>query len=178
MSLLLTLHDISLEFIWILLLNKFIILYNYYYYHYYFTPCEFSIPVFAGGFSQVSGWHKSPQFSKVLLGVLADFNNTVVGMVSVLPLISNPSCLFSKLLRYAPSAPTTLVVVVGALGAYLKSLEKRQEGLEIRGRTETIPTTVLLKSPRTSKRTLETWEDLCSTFFFNSLAWLKYLFIF
>ena len=34
---------------------------------------------------------KSPQFSKTLLNILADFNTAVVWMVSILPLISNPS---------------------------------------------------------------------------------------
>ena len=42
---------------------------------------------------------KSPQFSWTLLSILADFNNTVVYMVSILPLFSNSSHFFPSFWR-------------------------------------------------------------------------------
>ena len=53
-------------------------------------------------------------------------------------------------------------IVVGALGAVLKGLEKRLEKLEIRGRIKTIQTKALLRSVRILRRVLETREDLLS----------------
>ena len=53
-------------------------------------------------------------------------------------------------------------IVVGALGTIPKSLEKRLEDLEIRGRIETIQTTALLQSARIPRRVPETRGDLLS----------------
>ena len=53
-------------------------------------------------------------------------------------------------------------VEIGALGTIPERLVKEQEDLEIRGRVETIQTTVLLRSARTLRRFLETCGDLLS----------------
>ena len=47
-------------------------------------------------------------------------------------------------------------IVTGKLGSATKELIRGPEGLEIRGRTETIQTTVLLRSARILRRVLET----------------------
>ena len=54
---------------------------------------------------------------------------------------------------------TVIPVVIGALGTVTKGLVQKLEDLEIRGRMETILTTILLKSVR---RVLATWGDLVS----------------
>ena len=51
---------------------------------------------------------------------------------------------------------TVTPIVIGALGTITKGLIQGLEDLEIRGRMETIQTTVLLRSARILKRVLET----------------------
>ena len=46
-------------------------------------------------FSLESKWQKSTQLSRTLLSILADLNDAIVWMVSILPLISNSSSSFS-----------------------------------------------------------------------------------
>ena len=55
---------------------------------------------------------KSPKVFITLLHILADLNNAVVWMVSILPLISNFSCLSFKLSGTFPSALTTIGITV------------------------------------------------------------------
>ena len=62
---------------------------------------------------------------------------------------------------------TVIPIVIGALGIVAKGLLKGLEGLEIRGRVETVQVTALLRSARILKRDLETWGDLLSL----SLPW-------
>ena len=65
--------------------------------------------VFHGGPSD----RKIPQVSKTFLSIIADLNNTLVWVVSSLPLISsNSSSLLAKSLGTAPSAPTTIGITV------------------------------------------------------------------
>ena len=54
--------------------------------------------------------NKSPPVSKTLLNILDEFNNAVVSMVPILPLISNSSSLFSKPLGTVRNAPTAIVI--------------------------------------------------------------------
>ena len=56
----------------------------------------------------------------------------------------------------------SIPMVVGALGAVPKGLANRVEGLEVRGRIETIQTTALIRSTRILIRVLETRGDLLS----------------
>ena len=51
---------------------------------------------------------KSPQVSRTFLGILADCSSAVVWMVSILPLISRSSSLFSKFIGTVPCAPTAI----------------------------------------------------------------------
>ena len=51
---------------------------------------------------------------------------------------------------------TVIPIVISALGTIPKGLVKRLKMLEIRGRVETIQTTVLLRSARILRRVLET----------------------
>ena len=53
-------------------------------------------------------------------------------------------------------------IVIGALGTVTKRWVHRLEDLEIRGRVETIQTTVLLRSGRILRRVLEVWRDSLS----------------
>ena len=57
---------------------------------------------------------------------------------------------------------TVVPVVISTLGTVTKELLKGLEDLEIRGRVETIQTTVLLRTARILRRILETWGDLLS----------------
>ena len=52
-----------------------------------------------------------------------------------------------------------LPMVIGALGTAPKGLEKRMEGLEIRGRIEIIITTDLLRSAEILRKVLDNSED-------------------
>ena len=55
-------------------------------------------------------------------------------------------------------------IVNRELGTIPKSLEKREEDLEIRGQMETIETTALLRSARILRRVLETLGDSLSLY--------------
>ena len=55
---------------------------------------------------------KSPQVFRTLLSILADFNNAVLRVVSILPPISNSSSPPSKPLGTVPSAPITKGITV------------------------------------------------------------------
>ena len=55
---------------------------------------------------------KSTQISRTLFSILADLNNATVWMVSILPLITNSSSLFSKSLGTVPSVPAINVSIV------------------------------------------------------------------
>ena len=54
---------------------------------------------------------------------------------------------------------TVMTIVAGVIGMVPKGLVKRLGELEIRGRTETIKTTAVLRSVRILRRVLETWRD-------------------
>ena len=54
----------------------------------------------------------SPQVSRTLLRVLADFDNTVVWMFPILPLISSTASSFCKLLGTVSSTPTTIGISI------------------------------------------------------------------
>ena len=51
---------------------------------------------------------------------------------------------------------TVIPIVIGRFGTVTKGLVQGQEGLEIRGRVETIPMTALSRSARIPRRALET----------------------
>ena len=51
--------------------------------------------------------------SRTLLSIQADFNNALVWMVSIRPLIFDSSTLLSKLLETIQSAPITIYITVG-----------------------------------------------------------------
>ena len=53
-------------------------------------------------------------------------------------------------------------IVIGALGTVPNGKRKRLEELEIRGRIDTIQTSVLLRSVGIYRRILKTWEELLS----------------
>ena len=57
------------------------------------------------------------------------------------------------------SQETKIPIVIGALGTVSKRLVQRLEDLEIRGRVETIQTSVFLKTVRIWRRVLENWGD-------------------
>ena len=57
---------------------------------------------------------------------------------------------------------TVIPIVIVALVTVTEGLVQKLEVLEIRGRVETIQTTVLLKSARILRRVLEPWGDLLS----------------
>ena len=79
-----------------------------YYYHYY-THLR-------GIYTSVSHWSssnlKSPQICRTLLSILADFNNTVVLIIAVRPLISNSSSPFINPLVSVSSEPITIGITV------------------------------------------------------------------
>ena len=58
----------------------------------YYYYCEFFTPALNGVFSLCHS--KSPQVSRGLLNILADFNNALVRVISIFPLIYNLSCVF------------------------------------------------------------------------------------
>ena len=57
---------------------------------------------------------------------------------------------------------TIIPIRIGTFGTVTKGLLKKLENLEVRGRVETIQTTVLLRTARILRRVLETWGDLLS----------------
>ena len=77
----------------------------YYYYYYYFTASEFFKSALAIGHLLESEWR---QVSWALFWT--DINNAVVWRVSILPVNSDSSNLFSKTLRTIPRAPTTISI--------------------------------------------------------------------
>ena len=82
----------------------------YYYYHYYLIPSESFTTALADCLHWNLNGSKFPQVSRTFVSILAGHNNTVVLTVSILPLISNSSSLFSKLLGTVPSAPKKIGV--------------------------------------------------------------------
>ena len=58
---------------------------------------------------------KSPQVSRTLLNILADFNNAVVWIISILPLIYNTSRPFLKTFGTFPRAQTGIIVYIFTL---------------------------------------------------------------
>ena len=79
-------------------------------YYYYFHICEFSLRYQLAIFHWSLNDSKSPLVSRTLLSILANLNNIVVWMVSVLPMISNSFNLFSCLCRPFQSYQLQLVV--------------------------------------------------------------------
>ena len=68
---------------------------------------------------------KSLLVSGTLLSILVDLNNVVIGMVSILPLISNSSTPFTNPLENIPSAPITIGITVTLMfHSFLSSLAK------------------------------------------------------
>ena len=51
-------------------------------------------------------------------------------------------------------------IIISALGTLHKGLVQGLEDLQMKGRVETIQTTVLLRSAKILQRVLEIWEDL------------------
>ena len=82
--------------------------YYYYYYYYYFTLCDLFTAALADGLSLSSEWQQIPQISRTLLSILADHNNSVVEVDSILPLIFSSCCLFSKAVGTGFSVPTII----------------------------------------------------------------------
>ena len=74
-----------------------------------FIPCEFFPP---GCFAMCLNDNKTPQVCRTQLSILANLNNAVILMVSVLSPISNSSFLFSKCLRTIQSIPVTIYITV------------------------------------------------------------------
>ena len=70
---------------------------------------------------------KSPYVSRTLLSILADLNNTVVGMVSSRPAISK-SCPFNNLLVTVPRATITIVKIVNFTLHSFFSIPKQNRG--------------------------------------------------
>ena len=57
---------------------------------------------------------------------------------------------------------TFITIVIGAFGTVTEGLLKGLKDLQMRGRVETIQTTILLRTDRILRRVLETWGDLLS----------------
>ena len=76
----------------------------------FFVFCAIFITSLTSGFSLMSEENKSPRISRTLLSILTKFNSAVVWMISILLLISSSSNLFSRLLRTAPTSPTTICI--------------------------------------------------------------------
>ena len=65
---------------------------------------------------------------------------------------------------------TFIPIVIDALGTVTEGLLKGLEDLEIRGRVETIQTTILLRSARILRRVLKTWGDFSHSNFSERLS--------
>ena len=78
--------------------------YYYYYYYYYLLPESFSHQRWLMVFHWSLSDSKSPQFLRTLLGILADLNNAVVWMVSLVLLFPSPC---TSPLVTVPKAPIT-----------------------------------------------------------------------
>ena len=74
--------------------------------------CEFYKPILTCDISLTSEWLQVSSDLQDYKSILADVNNTVVSMISVLPLISNYANLFSKLLRTVPSTSITIAILL------------------------------------------------------------------
>ena len=72
------------------------------------TPWEFFASTFANSLSWSLSDSKSPQVSRILFSILADFNNALVWMVSTLPLISKSTSSLINPLDTLPWAPITI----------------------------------------------------------------------
>ena len=72
-----------------------------------------------------SNGSKFPQVSRTLLSVLANPNNTVIWMISINPLISNPFSPPSKFLGTVLSPPVTCyITIILMLHCFLSSLAR------------------------------------------------------
>ena len=88
----------------VLVIQKFFFLFDYYYnYYYYLLIRIFHIWRLSDS--------KSPQVSRTLLSILADFNNAVVCMVSTRRPTSKSSRLFNKPLVTVPKAPIKIGII-------------------------------------------------------------------
>ena len=79
---------------------------------YYFTPSGIFSPTLTDSFHLSLSDNKSPQVSRTLLNILADFNSAVVWTVSIIPLISTWSCLFFWFLGTVSRAQTMTGITV------------------------------------------------------------------
>ena len=75
-----------------------------------FYTSFFFTPALVGGPLLEFEWQS--QISRTLLSILVDFNNAVIWVVSILPLISCSSCIFSKPLWGVPCTPTAIGLTV------------------------------------------------------------------
>ena len=80
--------------------------------YYCFSLCKFFIQVLADGFLVSLSDYKSPQVYRTRLSIVTNFNNVVVSMVLILPLISDSSSPLSKSLGIIPSARTTIGITI------------------------------------------------------------------
>ena len=98
-------------------LNSFICIQNY------FTPYEFFIPSLSGNLSL-----ESPHVSRTPPGILADLNNPIVWIVSILPLISISFNLSSKSFGTVPNAQITIAAIVTLMfHSFFNSLAKSMD---------------------------------------------------
>ena len=103
-------HNLCLQFCCVLSIFALIQLvfmalyYYYYYYHYYFIP-RFN-------WWSITGVWVSSSFLGTPQGILADLNNAVVRIVSILHLISNSFCLFPYYLGTVPCTSTIIGITV------------------------------------------------------------------
>ena len=74
--------------------------------------CEFYKPILTCDISLTSEWLQVSSDLQDYKSILADVNNTVVSVISVLPLISNYANLFSKLLGTVPSTSITIAILL------------------------------------------------------------------
>ena len=86
-----------------------------------FLQADFSL-AFAGDFQRSLNDCKSPLISRTLPSIQANLNETVIWMVSILPLISNSSSLLPKLLEIVPSSTTICTIVTLIFQRYFSLL--------------------------------------------------------
>ena len=77
-----------------------------------FTPLEFFTSLLADSFHWSLSDSKTPQISRIPLGILAVFNNDVVWMVSTRPPTSKSSRPFNNPSVTVPKAPITIGTIV------------------------------------------------------------------